>query len=507
MIPTLKAVPFTTGQESNVSNSAQSQEYTGVGEDKKAFGDILSSQESGNKGTDHTGVEKSQRDESGNKGHGDGKELPSDSEKGKSEFSSTNESNSTASAVKDSPPPSQSSPDIENSENTKEQAVVLLPQATALFDSEQVPGQAKQPVNDQGAPKVPGVPDVVAQKVTDAIFNDPALTREVGVNSSESVVDSSNRAASSSPIIAQLLGGGVKQSEGNNSSQKIDASMLVSDGEVVVKPTIETKPVIEAKPTMSPLAVTGKSDNTSGASNHTISIDVAKHDTSALRQGSLTPDDFAAIQQALEGGTAKEKAIFESLEQLTKLETSSLKPVALSQAGVSTQVPLVAQTANGIPQLLESGIDSVLKGGGMTMTSSLGDSGWDGEFLGRVNILVKGGIQEAKIQLSPPEMGRLEIKISTEGDSAKIMFAVDSVAARDAIEQAMPRLRELLEQGGLQLSHSEVADHSQSQKEQSQIDEGLVGDNLSSEPEEDGEGVETWQLGVTSTSSTVDYYI
>jgi flagellar hook-length control protein FliK len=87
------------------------------------------------------------------------------------------------------------------------------------------------------------------------------------------------------------------------------------------------------------------------------------------------------------------------------------------------------------------------------------------------------------------------------------MFAVDSVAARDAIEQAMPRLRELLEQGGLQLSHSEVADHSQSQKEQSQIDEGLVGDNLSSEPEEDGEGVETWQLGVASTSSTVDYYI
>ena len=482
MIPTLKTIPFTTGQESTVSNSAQSQEYAGVGEDKKAFGDILSSQESGNKGTDHTGAEKPQRDESGNKGHGDGKELPSDSEKRKSAFSSTNESNSTASAVKDSPPPSQSSYAPENSESTKEQAVTLVSQAPALFEPEQESAQVQNQVNNQGTPKVPGVPDVVAQKVTDAIFNDPALTREVGVNSSESVVDSSNRTANGSPIFAQLLGGGVKQPGGNNSSQKIDASMLVSEEEVVVKPTIETKP------TMPPLAV-------------------AKHDVSALKQGSLTTDDFAAIQQALEGGTAKEKAMFESLEQLTKLETSSLKPIASSQAGTFTPAPLVAQTANGIPQLLESGIDSVLKGGGITMTSSLGDPGWDGEFLGRVNILVKGGIQEAKIQLSPPEMGRLEIKVSTEGDSAKIMFSVDSVAAREAIEQAMPRLRELLEQGGLQLSHSEVADHSQSQKEQSQIDEGLLGDNLSSEPEEDGEGVETWQLGVTSSSSTVDYYI
>jgi len=496
VIPTLKTVPFTTGQESNVSNSAQPQENSGVGGDRKAFGDILSSQESGNKGTDHTKVEKSQRDESGNKGHGDGKELPSDSEKGKSAFSATNEPNSndthsSSSTVKDTGHSPQSSPDIENSENTKEQAVALLPQATAFFDSEQVPGQAKQPVNDQGAPKVPGVPDVVPQKVTNAIFNDPALTREVGVNSSESVVDSSTRAASSSPMIAQLLGGGVKQPEGNNSSQKIDASALIGDGEFVVKPT----------------TVAGKPDNTSSASNNIVSVDVAKQGASALRQGSLTPDDFAAIQQALEGGAAKEKAIFESLEQLTKLETSSLKSVASSQVGVSTQAPLVAQTANGIPQLLEPGIDSVLKGGSMTMTSSLGEPGWDGEFLGRINILVKGGIQEAKIQLSPPEMGRLEIKVSTEGDSAKIMFAVDSVAAREAIEQAMPRLRELLEQGGLQLSHSEVADYSQSQKEQSQIDEGLVGDNLASEPEEEGEGVETWQLGVTSSSSTVDYYI
>ena len=71
----------------------------------------------------------------------------------------------------------------------------------------------------------------------------------------------------------------------------------------------------------------------------------------------------------------------------------------------------------------------------------------------------------------------------------------------------MPRLREMLEQGGLQLSHSEVADHSQSQKGKEQVDEDMLNAGMSTEADEEGEDADTWQLGISASNSTVDYYI
>ena len=234
-----------------------------------------------------------------------------------------------------------------------------------------------------------------------------------------------------------------------------------------------------------------------------VSLDGAKIDLNTLQSGLLNSDDLAAIQQALGGDVTKEKLM---------LDAVSLKAVSSFQAQVSSQAPVSSPTAiishAGMSQAdpsLVSDIKTVASN--LTMSSALGTSGWDGELLGRVNMLVKGGIQEAKIQLSPPEMGRLEIKVSTEGDSAKIMFSVDNIAAKDAIEQAIPRLRELLEQGGLQLAHSEVSDHSQSNQGQGDVDETALGGDLAMDTEGDGEEGNSWQLGISLSNSTVDYYI
>ena len=87
------------------------------------------------------------------------------------------------------------------------------------------------------------------------------------------------------------------------------------------------------------------------------------------------------------------------------------------------------------------------------------------------------------------------------------MFSVDNIAAKDAIEQAIPRLRELLEQGGLQLAHSEVSDHSQSNQGQGDVDETALGSDLAMDTEGDGEEGNSWQLGISLSNSTVDYYI
>jgi len=527
VIPNLKTLPIASGQEANVSNSSQTHEKSRVAKDGKAFGDVLNSQEAHAKPPQKARAEAAQTNEGGNKqhssgktnGNGSGKELPVDSENESTSSSPPKDSTSTGStslAKDDALETSTTSLKAvsENStgkESTGEDGQLFFTQD--FTDTNQVNvskgevgssqnGEDKQPNN------IPGTvasflaseraereaAEVAIKEAADAVLNRGAATSTVS--------NDINKVAGTVQSVGQLLSDNVKRSESNLSAQKIVTPESIDDG--MSLPKSAAQPELLSSLT-SPVVINTQSGNSNGVTNQVV-LGAAKNDMNVLHSGSLTPDDFAAIQQALGGGVAKEADAAESLEKLRNLETLSTKPITTSQAATSAQTPLVSAVANSpISQVSEVGVDSVLKGG--TLTSSVGDPGWDSEFLGRINMLVKGGIQEAKIQLSPPEMGRLEIKVSMEGDSTKIMFAVDNVAARDAIEQAMPRLREMLEQGGLQLSHSEVADHSQSQKDKEQVDEDILNAAASSESDEEGEDAGTWQLGISPSNSTVDYYI
>ena len=51
----------------------------------------------------------------------------------------------------------------------------------------------------------------------------------------------------------------------------------------------------------------------------------------------------------------------------------------------------------------------------------------------------------------------MSITVITESGETKVAFVAETASARQAIENALPRLREMLEQAGLSLSDSEVA--------------------------------------------------
>ena len=81
-----------------------------------------------------------------------------------------------------------------------------------------------------------------------------------------------------------------------------------------------------------------------------------------------------------------------------------------------------------------------------------------------VRVLKGQGGGEAKLNLHPMELGRMSITVATEGSETKVMFVVETAQARQSVEAAMPRLREMLDQAGLSLTDSDVAER----KDQSQ---------------------------------------
>jgi flagellar hook-length control protein FliK len=74
----------------------------------------------------------------------------------------------------------------------------------------------------------------------------------------------------------------------------------------------------------------------------------------------------------------------------------------------------------------------------------------------RLAWLVQEGRHDARIKLHPAELGSLDIRLSLDGDSTRISLASPHAAVRDALEQAVPRLRELLGSAGLDLSQVNV---------------------------------------------------
>lgn len=62
----------------------------------------------------------------------------------------------------------------------------------------------------------------------------------------------------------------------------------------------------------------------------------------------------------------------------------------------------------------------------------------------------------AEIRLDPPELGSMQVRVNMSGDAASVNFVVQSQHARDALNDAMPRLREMLSEQGIELGESFV---------------------------------------------------
>ncbi len=94
------------------------------------------------------------------------------------------------------------------------------------------------------------------------------------------------------------------------------------------------------------------------------------------------------------------------------------------------------------------------------ITNQLGSQSWGDELVSRVKWQIGQDIQEAKISLNPRELGPLQVKINIIDDQAHVQFVAQHGSVRDAIEDAIPRLREMLEQSGMMLADADVSQHS-----------------------------------------------
>ncbi|WP_395344343.1 flagellar hook-length control protein FliK [Ningiella sp. W23] len=74
----------------------------------------------------------------------------------------------------------------------------------------------------------------------------------------------------------------------------------------------------------------------------------------------------------------------------------------------------------------------------------------------KVRWMVNGRNPAAEIRLDPPELGAMQIRVNLNGDAASVNFSVQSMQAKEALDQALPKLREMLQEQGIELGQSSV---------------------------------------------------
>ena len=89
----------------------------------------------------------------------------------------------------------------------------------------------------------------------------------------------------------------------------------------------------------------------------------------------------------------------------------------------------------------------------------LGQAGWGQAFGNQVAWVVNQGMPSAELHLSPPDLGPMSVRISMEQDQASMAFSSPHAMVREAIEAALPRLRDMLGSQGITLVDVNVSQH------------------------------------------------
>ena len=94
----------------------------------------------------------------------------------------------------------------------------------------------------------------------------------------------------------------------------------------------------------------------------------------------------------------------------------------------------------------------------MGVPQAVGDKAWGGAIGERIMWMVQGDQQFARLQLNPPQLGPLEVRVSVNQDQTSVSFLASHAVVREALEAALPRLREMFDQQSLQLVRADVSD-------------------------------------------------
>ena len=130
-------------------------------------------------------------------------------------------------------------------------------------------------------------------------------------------------------------------------------------------------------------------------------------------------------------------------------------------SGLNQPAPKTAQAIASLAvpaAMLAVAADSRPAGNQPTIVTPLGNGGWADEFSQKISWMSTQQNHVAELHLNPPDLGPLDVVLKVSDDQATALFASPHGAVRDAVENALPKLREMLADNGIMLGNATISD-------------------------------------------------
>jgi len=124
----------------------------------------------------------------------------------------------------------------------------------------------------------------------------------------------------------------------------------------------------------------------------------------------------------------------------------------------------------------------------------------------KVMIMINQKLQQVDIQLDPPELGNVSVRVNLQGEQAAVNFVVQNQQAKDALEQNLAKLKDMLSESGVDVGDANV------EQQQQGNNENLAGDDQSSSSRNESFAQNDAQISsinsnlFKASATGVDYY-
>ncbi|MEO8039834.1 MAG: flagellar hook-length control protein FliK, partial [Betaproteobacteria bacterium] len=171
--------------------------------------------------------------------------------------------------------------------------------------------------------------------------------------------------------------------------------------------------------------------------------------------GNETPPDPRAIVTQAEIGPTRLRAVTHDHELGAGSDATLAPSAAVPGSAEASRHPLgLADARKDVPTVPVK----------LEVSQPLQASTWRESFADRVTWVANARQPAAEMQINPPNLGPVEIRVNVSADQANLSFYSPHAAVREAIQAALPRLQDSLSASGLTLGNVFVGAEAQSRQ-------------------------------------------
>lgn len=224
----------------------------------------------------------------------------------------------------------------------------------------------------------------------------------------------------------------------------VDGGRLPLDGKALPATAVPAAPAGDGK-----TGADTDSDGSDKAAANALLAQTASRTTSA-------PNDDKANPAVTALGDAAKQPVAATVSEVTS-KAAQTKTI-ITDAGLQTNTaaqPTVSPWSEALAQRTSEAARA--EAPQFPVRTPVSQSGWADDVGNRMVWMAGKELGRAELILTPPHLGRVEITLNVNGDQTTAHFVTATPAAREAIEQSLPRLRELMTDAGLNLSQVNVS--------------------------------------------------